>query len=64
MNNNNRDHKDKHFESYPRPTQTDTQLKNQPEFIEDDKEETKDPEINKTSANEESKREDHSNNDE
>ena len=33
--NNNREDKNKRFESYPRPTESDNQQKNQPEYIDD-----------------------------
>jgi hypothetical protein len=38
----NTDEKKERFESYPKPTETDQQLKNQPEYIDDFPEEWRD----------------------
>ena len=42
----NRDENKERFESYPKPSEADNQLKNQPEFIDELGDETKEQEIN------------------
>ena len=54
---NNRENKNNRFEAYPRPNKTDEQLKNQPEFIDDNREEIRDQDIRRTSSTEEPKEE-------
>ena len=41
----NRNDKNERFESYPKPTETDQQLKNQPEYIDELPEESRDRKV-------------------
>ena len=45
---NNRNEKNNRFESYPKPTETDRQLKDQPEFIDELPDESEDQNVSDT----------------